>query len=141
MTPEEKLFLIDLSSRVHYGVLVEQTWFPTYLADKVQCLKSVQNNNIVTLCWRFKDEAVPVYEIKPYLRPMSSMTEEEKKEYDELCDNCLERDSVDYNISTLDRTQLVFVIDWLYEHHFDFRGFIEKGLALEAPEGIYNIKK
>ena len=72
---------------------------------------------------------------------MSSMTEEEKKEYDELCDNCLERDSVDYNISTLDRTQLVFVIDWLYEHHFDFRGFIEKGLALEAPEGIYNIKK
>ena len=28
-------------------------------------------------------------------------------------------------------------IDWLNAHHFDFRGLIEKGLALEAPEGMY----
>jgi len=80
-------------------------------------------------------------EIKSYLRPLSSMTKEEKKEYDELCDDCLEQDSVDYNISTLDRTQLIFVTDWLIEHHFDFRGYIEKGIALEAPEGMYDIKK
>lgn len=30
-------------------------------------------------------------------------------------------------------------IDWLNAHHFDYRGLIEKGLALEAPEGMYNI--
>ena len=27
--------------------------------------------------------------------------------------------------------------DWLLKHHFDYRGLIEKGLALEAPKGIY----
>ena len=32
------------------------------------------------------------------------------------------------------------VIDWLNSHHFDYRGLIKKGLALEAPEGMYNIK-
>jgi hypothetical protein len=31
-------------------------------------------------------------------------------------------------------------IDWLNKHHFDYRGLIEKGLALEAPEGMYSIK-
>ena len=78
-------------------------------------------------------------DIKPFLRPMSSMTEEEKVEYNQLCYNCQEQDSVDYNITELDRTQLLYVIDWLNSHHFDFRGLIEKGLALEAPEGMYDI--
>lgn len=73
-----------------------------------------------------------------YLRPMSSMTEEEEKEYNQLCYNCQEQDSVDYNITELDRTQLIYVVDWLNAHHFDYRGLIEKGLALEAPEGMYN---
>jgi hypothetical protein len=30
------------------------------------------------------------------------------------------------------------LVDWLNAHHFDYRGLIEKGLALEAPEGMYN---
>ena len=29
------------------------------------------------------------------------------------------------------------ISDWLNAHHLDYRGLIEKGLALEAPEGIY----
>ena len=48
-------------------------------------------------------------------------------------------DSIDYNITELDRTQLIYVIDWLNAHHFDYRGLIEKGLALEAPEDMYKI--
>ena len=31
------------------------------------------------------------------------------------------------------------LIDWFLEHHFDHRGLIEKGLAIEAPEGMYNV--
>ena len=73
--------------------------------------------------------------IKPYLRPMSSMTEEEKKEYDALytyIKGCIDRKfKIDFSIAT----------DWLNKHHFDFRGLIEKGLALVAPEGMYNIKE
>ena len=63
--------------------------------------------------------------IKPYLRPMSSMTGEEKKIYmgigSHLCGEIVAKT----------------MIDWLNEHHFDYRGLIERGLALEAPENMY----
>lgn len=59
--------------------------------------------------------------VKPYLRPMkpSEVTEQELKEI-ETIDN-------DYES-----------VDWLNAHHFDYRGLIEKGLALEAPTGMYD---
>jgi hypothetical protein len=65
------------------------------------------------------------WEIKPYLRPMSSMTEEEKKELWEL-------------LKKLGMASDIKRLDWLNAHHFDYRGLIEKGLALEAPKGMYN---
>jgi len=66
----------------------------------------------------------------PYLRPMSSMTEEEKKIYSNFFIS-KEIDNFDFDIPNYD------TIDWLNAHHFDYRGLIEKGLALEAPEGMY----
>ena len=71
-------------------------------------------------------QSFDVEECKPYLRPMSSMTEEEIKEYQAF----FNYDGVEYPEE---------YIDWLNAHHFDYRGLIEKGLALKAPEGIYNI--
>lgn len=66
--------------------------------------------------------------IKPYLRPMSSMTEEEDKEYTDI-DNRSYSCPKDYaHIPASDR------IDWLNKHHFDYRGLIEKGLAIEVTE-------
>ena len=41
---------------------------------------------------------------------------------------------------TLHWLETVDSIDWLNAHHFDFRGLIEKGLALEAPKGMYEKK-
>ena len=66
-------------------------------------------------------------EIKPYLRPMSSMTSDERFEYDEL--QHFYTHGLDFNVDE---------IDWLLAHHFDFRGLIEKGLALEATDNMYN---
>ena len=78
--------------------------------------------------------------IKPYLRPLSSMTEEETKEllqisnfnpdvddicYDYIC--CIERTSIDI-------IDIANFISWLDAHHFDYRGLIEKGLAIEVTE-------
>lgn len=73
--------------------------------------------------------------IKPYLRPMSSMTEEEKEEYRNI-DNRSYSCPIDYaHIPASDR------IDWLNANHFDYRDLIKKGLALEAPKGMYNLNK
>lgn len=61
-----------------------------------------------------------VSKIKPYLFPLSSMTEEEKLMYEGLM---IGIDNISYMLD---------VIDWLNSHHFDYRGLIEKGLAIDA---------
>lgn len=60
---------------------------------------------------------------KPYLRSMSSMNEEEEEEYNRL--------NV-YEAGLFPHTEEAF--NWLLEHHFDFRGLIPKGLAIEVTE-------
>lgn len=68
--------------------------------------------------------------VKPYLRPISSMTEDEKLDYIALGD-----------IKRYANPQYAYLIseqlDYLNAHHFDYRGLIPMGLALEAPEGMY----
>jgi hypothetical protein len=138
MTEEEKrLLIIDLSGRVPYGVLVEQTLFSESLAEPIQRLKSVQTNNCVKLYWyKFIEEYVPVHCVKPYLRRMSSMTESEQTEFNELMHGVEERCINAYGKGgyTLAFTKLN---DWLNEHHFDYRGLIDKGLANEALADMY----
>ncbi len=130
MTQEDKnLLLIDLSARLPYRVILK-----VYHSAK----------NYINDCGETEDEHLGnlIQSIfiegfiwfRPYLRPMSSMTEEEKEEFDNLynwsCPN-----------SKFLRTKIIDVselIDWLNAHHFDYRGLIENGLALEAPEGMYN---
>jgi hypothetical protein len=83
------------------------------------------------------DYGVPVEFIKSYLRPMLSMTEEEKREFVQfhcvtLCPIIIDE------MLTLNNESNMF--DWLNEHHFDYRNLIKKGLALVAPEGMYKTK-
>ena len=78
-------------------------------------------------------------EFKPYLRPMSSMTDEEKREVGKLgvCnDGAFHNDIYDIGISM---EEAFAAISWLLERHFDINYLIEKGLALEAKEGMYKI--
>jgi len=72
-----------------------------------------------------------IWENKPYLRPMSSMTEEESREYNSFS---LGEDWVSNPYMGV---PAFHVLDWLNSRHFDYRGLIEKGLALEAPNGMY----
>jgi hypothetical protein len=76
--------------------------------------------------------------VKPYLRPMSSMTEEERKELLEIA-VALSYNKDDIIIGTQINSfrQLDGVLDLFNSHHLDWRGLIEKGLALEAPDGMY----
>ena len=122
MKPEDKeLLLKDLCSRLPYGVVVE-------LDEKFGFNKGTH-----ALVKELLDSYC-VEGIKPYLRPMETMTEEEKEELNEVTViNCNEFEGC----STLFDEE---GFDWLNAHHFDYRGLIERGLALEAPEGMYNLK-
>jgi hypothetical protein len=92
-------------------------------------------------------------DIKPYLRPMSSMTEEEYNEFKDLtlCGQCSnDYDSwghwgvevVSYKYDEWDKPFYDFsefqnLQNWLNKNMFDYRGLIPMGLALEAPENMY----
>lgn len=120
MTQEEKrLLLKDLCSRLPYGVKFNFSGYDG-CDYKMEIVSPITVNN-----------SFPIEDCKPYLRLMSSMTEEEKEEYELLID------CSDYTyFKTSDK-----VIDWLNARHFDYRGLIEKGLALEASDDMYEEKK
>lgn len=144
MTQEDKrLLLIDLCARLLYGVkgrycLYDSNGNLTDFGSEPQVVEDVdlKNDKIWT------DETVNGYhpdEFKPFLRPISSMTEEEEDEYWYKI-NDGENVPKDFEgIPTIEQigTCSYIVLDWLNEHHFDYRGLIEKGLALEATEGMY----
>lgn len=122
MTQKEKdLLFIELSARLHYGVKVQ-----TPLFENSTSIKGIAEDE----CWIYSDEDnyewINIEEVKPYLRPMSSMTHDERFEYDEL--NHFYTKGLTFNVDE---------IDWLLAHHFDFRGLIKNGLALKASEGMY----
>ena len=76
--------------------------------------------------------------IKPYLRPMSSMTEEESNELESITFPLMEKDwDGNENPACIRWIDIPKYMDFILSHHFDYQGLIEKGLALEAPGGMY----
>ena len=141
MTQEDKqLLLKDLCGRLPHKVVVDYGYnaFDVHNGNYVK-----HGSKCILTCYLLDIFMSPRQNekgeyIKPYLRPMSSMTEEEKKEYESLC--ILIPVNYDSDLSKYDyyTTDSIDSFDWLNIHHFDYRGLIEKGLALEAPEGMYN---
>lgn len=82
-------------------------------------------------------------ELKPYLRPLSSMTREELKELRDIFNNIIDFDEWGLDILNSDfkrfsYLELLAIFDWFNKHHFDYLNLIEKGLAIVAPKGMYN---
>lgn len=134
MTQEEKqLLLRDLCTRSPYGVMC---FAPDYEYGDIGKLWSVDpfedlDPEIYILYPKGNTISKFCSEVKPYLRPMSSMTEDEQRTLDSMC-NGVEMVSRLSGLKMFDKA-----FDWLNQHHFDYRGLIDKGLALEAPEGMY----
>ena len=135
MTQEDKQLLIkDLCARLPYSVcgLHRGEDFPLYVIDNSGAYMVLGYH-----AW-FDLETVP---FKPYLRPMSSMTEEEKSGLQNKF--CYGWDYKDESIWDFVDHHKIYVADaellinWFNEHHFDYRGLIPMNLALEAPEGMY----
>ena len=126
MTQENKdLLLKDLCARLPYSVKIQivSSTLNTLYCNRYDAVLSKDN-----LFRAFEQDTI----IRPYLRPMSSMTEEERKEYNEYL---FYGSSIGLSSNTATAYEL---IDWLLKNHFDFMGLIPKGLAIEAPERMYN---
>ena len=131
---ERKLLFVDLSARLPYEVYAETI---NELGETNVNRISPDNIKFVSSGW-FK-------ECKPYLRPMSSMTEEEfekLKEHSGLKYEQLDLASyqngtykcLDFYLSEVPSYVVILVFDWLNAHHFDYRSLIEKNLAIAVTE-------
>ena len=117
MTQEDKeLLLKDLCARLPYEVKIELTWW--VMDEGTYVNATLEPDHIEQL---LNDEN-RITEIKPYLFPLSNMTEEQKKEYQYITERWMYDSS--YSISDS--------IDWLNKNHFDYRGLIPMGLAIDA---------
>ena len=144
MEHEEKdLLLKDLSGRLPYGVKLNTP-------DGMDTLGNIDTKEGWINAWI--NASYDVDEVKPYLRPMSSMTDDEIKElnlfgwvlYIEGKESWISSedkneplDTGGYRANLVHNRDLVQILDWLNAHHFDYRGLIEKELAIEAPKDMY----
>lgn len=139
MTKEDKeLLLKDLCARLPYGVKCN-----AFLKEIDGSLKSIFGTFKGYNGWAtVGNNLVDIETVRPYLRSMSSMTEEQKKEilkryklhtYYGLCieiTNHSEGYRDDDNSCNLQ--DYLWLVDWFNKNHFDYRGLIEKGLAINA---------
>ena len=129
-TFDKELLLKDLCARLPYGVKVSGV-FLTYDKDKEkilykECVKEL-NYSHLSRYWT----------LKPYLFPLSNMTDKDLIEFLQIRGMNLNSDE----LKTFRREPITIVstlpsysrhIDWLNKNHFDYRGLIEKSLALDA---------
>ena len=121
MTHEQKdLLLKDICSRLPYGVKGLVTFNGTLFMTPIQVEDRTIDGKLYDRFAVFQDSWYDNVTIKPYLFPLSSMTEEQKDIFGKLWWN------------THGVNMAMHAIDYLNKNHFDYRGLIEKGLALDA---------
>ena len=137
---DKELLLKDLCARLSHGVICNTPKGDGYLNSINQTIFDVELGiNIININSVHRD-TFKLENCKPYLRPMSSMTEEEYNDMfnqlylaqEEFFRNCSNADTIGKFIGN-DMVKY----DWLTKKMFDFRYLIPKGLALEAPEEMY----
>ena len=161
MTEQEKELLEkDICARLPYGLKVD--FYSRATNEHVVCtLLGIEPDNEKPVVaktdngsFRFTQDHV-----KPYLRSLSSMTEDEARFIlgkivgdREILSVDIGRDeitaNVDDGVSSYEKVWVFYdeivrsldLLDYLNARHFDYRGLIGKGLAIEAPEGMYNTK-
>lgn len=141
MTQKDKeLLLKDLCARLPYGVKILN--IPANVVGELFLVSTTDMVEYEPVDETDDDNwTQTLYNIKPYLRLMSSMTEEEKKIM-----RCYGFELFTYGSgytgfnnmeSCIDEVSFKFMEEFLNSHHFDYRGLIPMGLALEAKEGMY----
>ena len=137
---DKELLLKDLSARLPYGVLGQceidasyDTEFETIpqthkfqavahgiIEDSLFVSPMIENQYELEIANEEISDGVYIFDFKPYLFPLSNMTEKQKDEYQYITERWMNDPA--YSISDS--------IDWLNKNNFDYRGLIEKGLAI-----------
>ena len=134
MTKEDKqLLLKDLCARLPYGVkLLRESWVYEWDQEMpaIEVLEDIDKDGYIN-----NTKVYNIEDVKPYLRPMSSMTEEEKKEYHNLCFE-EEREVFEYGewVTKVYYHDTIESFDWLNKKMFDYRGLIPKGRAISTEK-------
>ena len=139
---DKELLLKDISARLPYGVIGQCEIDASYDTEfesipqthKFQAVAYGFNEDSLFVCPMIENQdeleianeeiadGVYILDFKPYLFPLSSMTKKQKDEYQYITERWMNDPA--YSISDS--------IDWLNKNNFDYRGFIEKGLAIDA---------
>ena len=145
MTQENReLLLKDLCSRLPYGIkFLRKSW--NYECDQeltvIEVLKDIDKDGYIN-----NTKVYSVEDIKPYLFPLSSMTDEQKREFYKFFEEGITESANEtrqwLRTKRADETMRPItiayvmvhelVIEWLNKNHFDYRGLIKKGLAIDA---------
>lgn len=149
MTQEEKELLVeDLCGRLPYGVkILYEGWDSDHGCEfnTVEDLIGIDDKFIYTL-WRGERdkhsivEPLSIIDYKPYLRPLSSITDEEERQINESLEEVYNFTFKTEELLENIKEQKTFpssTIDLMNKFHLDYRGLIPMGLALEAKEGMY----
>lgn len=155
MTQEdEKLLLIDLAARAPYKVKISLEFDEDKLIGTLDAVYPSENRVIVdnlnkaiaAINVRCGGFILNENNVKPYLRPISSMTEEEMDMVEEIMQVYTNRSiifdfmangDIAFQKANISIERFGMLIDFLNKQMLDWRGLIQKGLALEAPEGMY----
>ncbi len=146
MTQEEKNILVkELCMRMPYGVkcningeMCEIEWIDV-IYQRIYLKKDNEHGGQYSIA---RGDVV-----KPYLRTLTSMTEKEYETFPipysfdsfSTWNNTILSEVIEGTQILIGIDEITEIINWLNAHHFDYRSLIEKGLALEAPEGMYKI--
>ena len=123
---EKELLLVDLCARLPYWVKVKVRYYYEYEDGTFKKYNETKYFDAEILDLLISGDR-SLDDIKPYLRPMSSMTEEEQKEYHKT-----------FRAEVYGRgfvyVESIRSFDWLNKKMFDYRGLIPKGRAIEVTE-------
>lgn len=145
---ELPLLLRDLCARLPYGVKCNVWYGPKspalyekdkYTDDILETVNPKKGNCTFHNAIGYDFGFFPVEHVKPYLRPLSSMTEEEKIELCTISYAPDEMKTIDKKLYVI-QTNAENAADFYNKHHFDYRELIPKGLALEAKKEMYKEK-
>ena len=118
MKQEKDILLKDLCARLPYGIICDDEY-----GNTLELIGINNPNNATFKCSDKTFWTTDLDKCRPYLFPLSSMTKKQKEEYRQFLEDI---DGYAYSIDC------VLQIDWLNKNHFDYRGLIEKGLAIDA---------